>query len=48
VLSHLVVQNGVKNAAATNYCRWKHLRFDPSSEVRVIFEVSIATIGSDT
>ena len=53
-LSHLVVQNGVTDAAAHS-CRRKSLPFDadvilfdPFSRTRVILEVSIVTIGSDT
>jgi S1-C subfamily serine protease len=60
VLSHLAVQNGVINArnAAVVETRLTAadggtfdadvVYFDPSSRARVILEVSIVTIGSDT
>ena len=57
VLSHLVVQNGVTDAAvvetrlATADGRTYDadvVYFDPSSRARVILEVSIVTIGSGT
>ena len=57
VLSHLVVQNGLSNAAEveTRLTAVDGSTFDadavfsdPSSGARVILEVSIVTIGSDT
>ena len=57
VLSHLVVQNGVTNAAVVETRLTARnggtfdadvVYFDPSSRARVILEVSIVTIGSDT
>ena len=57
VLSHLVVQNGVTNAAVVETRLTAAdggtfdadvVYFDPSSRARVILEVSIVTIGSDT
>ena len=57
VLSHLVVQNGVTNAAVVETRLMAGdggtfdadvVYFDPSSKARVILEVSIITIGSDT
>ena len=56
VLSHLVVQNGVTDAAvvetrltaADGGFDADLVFFDPSSRARIILEVSIVTIGSDT
>ena len=57
VLSHLVVQNGVTDAAVVETRLTAAdgstfdadvVFFDPSSRARVILEVSIVTIGSDT
>ena len=57
VLSHLVVQNGVTDAAVVETrLTSAHegtfdadvVCFDPSSRARIVFEVSIVTIGSDT
>ena len=57
MLSHLVVQNGVTNAAVVETRLTAGdggtfdadvVYFDPSSRARVILEVSIVTIGSDT
>ncbi len=57
MLSHLVVQNGVTNAAVVETRLTAAdggtfdadvVYFDPSSRARVILEVSIVTIGSDT
>ena len=57
VLSHLVVQNGVTNAAVVETRLSAAgggtfdadvVYFDSSSRARVILEVSIVTIGSDT
>ena len=56
-LSHLVVQNGVNDAVLVETGLTAADRstfdafvvfFDPSSRARVILEVSIITIGSDT
>jgi len=56
-LSHLVVQNGVTDAAVVETRLTAAdgstfdadvVFFDPSSRARVILEVSIVTIGSDT
>jgi len=56
-LSHLVVQNGVTDAAVVetrltaadgNTFDADVVFFDPSSRAKVILEVSIFTIGSDT
>ena len=57
VLSHLVVQNGVTDAAVVETrlaaadgrtSDADVVYFDPSSRARVILEVSIVTIGSGT
>jgi hypothetical protein len=57
VLSHLVVQNGVTNAAVVETRLTAAdagtydadvVYFDPSSRARVILEVSIVSSGSDT
>jgi len=57
VLSHLVVQNGVTDAAVVETRLTAAggdtfdadvVYFDPYSRARVILEVSIVTIGSDT
>ena len=57
VLSHLVVQNGVTDAAVVETRLTAAdggtfdadvVFFDPSSRARIILEVSIVTIGSDT
>ena len=57
LLSHLVVQNGVTDAAVVETRLTAAdggtfdadlVFFDPSSRARVILEVSIVTIGSDT
>ena len=57
VLSHLVVQNGVTDAAVVETRLTAAdggtfdadvVFFDPSSRARIVLEVSIVTIGSDT